>query len=81
VTITINDERQITIPENLRDIAGWQPGCKLVLDADTNGDLILRPEKIATGADPNRFEKALGILPPWPGGTDAYMAFIRGEGE
>lgn len=79
MTITINSEGQITLPEQLRDHPGWQPGNKLVLDANEKGELILRAERIAKDANPDRFKRALGILPPYPGGTDAFMEFLRGE--
>ena len=79
MTATLNEQGQITIPEDVRAMLGWEPGSNLVLDANEKGELVLRPERIARGKDPDRFERARGILPPYPGGTDAYMAFIRGE--
>lgn len=81
MTATLNDQGQITIPEELRAALGWEPGKKLVLDANAKGELVLRPEYIPADLDPQRFEKLVGILPPWPGGTDAYMAFLRGDDE
>jgi AbrB family looped-hinge helix DNA binding protein len=79
MSITINSDGRITLPDQLRDRPGWQPGNKLVLDANEKGELILRAERIVKNADPDRFNQAIGILPPYPGGTDAYMEFLRGE--
>jgi len=79
MTTTLNEQGQITIPEHVRAALGWEPGSKLVLDANDQGELLLRPEKIASGLAPDRFERARGILPPYPGGTDAFMNFLRGE--
>jgi AbrB family looped-hinge helix DNA binding protein len=79
VTITLDESGRITLPESTREALGWKPGSRLVLDANDKGELILRPERIAAVADPNRFEKARGILPPYPGGTDALMSFLRGD--
>jgi AbrB family looped-hinge helix DNA binding protein len=79
MTTIVNEHGQITLPEDMRAALGWQPGSKLILDTDDKGELFLRPERIAKSLDPNRFQRAVGILPPWPGGTDAYMKFIRGE--
>jgi AbrB family looped-hinge helix DNA binding protein len=76
---TLNEQGQIILPLHIREALGWEPGSKLVLDANEKGELVLRAERIAPATDPDRFEQARGILPPWPGGTDAYMAFIRGE--
>lgn len=79
MTTTLNEQGQITLPEHVRAALGWEPGSKLVLDANERGEIVLRPERIASEMDPNRFEQARGILPPYPGGTDALMNFLRGE--
>jgi len=80
VTITLDESGRITLPESTREALGWKPGSKLVLDANEKGELILRAERIATDADPDRFEKALGTAEiKWPGTTDEYMALIRSD--
>jgi AbrB family looped-hinge helix DNA binding protein len=80
MTTTLNEQGQITIPEHVRAALGWEPGSKLVLDANEKGELVLRQERIATETDPDRFEKAIGTAEiKWPGTTDEYMALIRGE--
>lgn len=79
MTMTVDAQGQITLTEHVRDILGIVPGSKLVLDADEQGELILRPERVAVVADPDRFKKARGILPPYPGGTDALMNLLRGD--
>jgi AbrB family looped-hinge helix DNA binding protein len=81
MTITLNEQGQISIPEDIRSRLGWKPGTELVLDANEKGELILRPESIREPFDEERFRKAIGSVPPWPGGTDAYMEFLRGPFE
>lgn len=81
MTITMNEKGQITIPENILKLISWKPGTNFVFDADANGVLILRPEGTAQPIGDERFRSAIGSVPPWPGGTDAYMEFIRGPYE
>ena len=77
--LTVDEKGQINLDEHVREVLGLVPGSKLVLDANEKGELILRPERVAKTADPDRFKKARGILPPYPGGTDALMNLLRGE--
>lgn len=80
MTITVNEQGQIILPEYVREVLKLVPGSRLVLDADERGELVLRPERIAKDADPDRFQKALGAAEiKWPGTTDEYMAFLRGD--
>jgi AbrB family looped-hinge helix DNA binding protein len=80
MTMTVDAQGQITLTEHVRDVLGLVPGSRLVLDSNGEGELILRPERVARNADPDRFKKALGTSEiKWPGTTDEYMAFIRGE--
>ncbi len=79
MTLTVDEKGQISLDEHVREVLGLVPGSKLVLDANEKGELILRPERIAKNADPDRFKKARGILPAYPGGTDALMNLLRGE--
>jgi AbrB family looped-hinge helix DNA binding protein len=81
MTITLNEQGQISIPEDIRTRLGWKPGTKFVFDADENGELILRPERIPQSIDEERFRQVIGSVPPWPGSTDAYMEFLRGPFE
>jgi AbrB family looped-hinge helix DNA binding protein len=81
MTTTLNEQGQITIPEEVRIKLRWEPGTKLVLDANEHGELFIRPERIREPFDEERFRKAIGSVPPWPGGTDAYMEFLRGPFE
>ena len=77
---SLDESGRITLPESTREALGWKPGSNLVVDANEKGELILRAERIATDADPSRFEKALGTAEiKWPGTTDEYMALIRGD--
>lgn len=81
MSITLNEQGQITIPEDILKQISWKPGTNFVFDADKSGDLILRPERISKPLDEERFRQAIGTLPPWPGGTDTFMEFLRGPCE
>jgi len=81
MTITMNEQGQITIPEDILKRISWKPGTNFVFDADANGELILRREGTAQPIGDDRFRQVIGSVPPWPGGTDTYMEFIRGPYE
>jgi antitoxin PrlF len=77
---TITSKGQVTIPKHIRTALKLGPGKKVIFDLNTAGEIVLRPfEKIKT-RKPDRFDKVRGCADiKWPGGTDEYMAFIRGE--
>ena len=88
MTATINEQGQITIPEQIRNSAGLKVGCKLTFVVNSSGELVLRPEEPVTDlvksakaeAQRERLERAIGSAEiKWEGGTDAYMALLRGE--
>jgi len=79
--ITLNELGQITIPEDIVKRISWKPGTNFVFDVDANGVLILRPEDTAQPIGDEQFRQVIGSVPPLPGGTDAYLEFIRGPYE
>ena len=80
MTITINDQGQITIPEEIRTKLGWKPGMEFVVDANDEGDLVLCPVNPAEPlAHPIDQFKDVGDL-IWRGTTDEYMAWLREGG-
>jgi len=81
---TLTSKGQATIPKHIRDSLGLKPGSKLVFDLNDQGEIVLRPVDPAQPSRQetmqDRLDRAVGILKnPWPGGTDAFMAFIRGD--
>ena len=83
---TLTSKGQATIPKHIRDSLGLKPGSKLLFDVNDQGDIVLRaagPQPTAQETMQERLERALAALGPeyekWEGGTDSYMAFIRGE--
>jgi AbrB family looped-hinge helix DNA binding protein len=81
MSITINEQGQITIPEEICKRIGWKPGTKFVFDIGSNGETVLCPERVGERFREGPLKDVISILPPWPGGTDAYMEFIRGPYE
>ena len=77
---TITSKGQVTIPKHIRDAMKLKPGKKLVFDVNSAGEIVLRPSETIKTRRPDRFDKVLGCADvKWAGGTDEYMAFIRGE--
>jgi AbrB family looped-hinge helix DNA binding protein len=88
ITTTLIEQGQITIPQQIRDSAGLKAGCRLTFDMNSSGELVLRPEEPVTDlvksakaeALREKLERAIGSAEiKWEGGTDAYMALLRGE--
>jgi AbrB family looped-hinge helix DNA binding protein len=80
MTVTLNEQGQITIPEEIRTRLGWKPGTKFVLDADEKGQLILRPVTLAKEhfGPIGRYKDVDDLI--WRGTTDEYMAWLRDGG-
>lgn len=84
---TLTSKGQATIPKRIRDSLGLKPGSRLLFDVNAAGEIVLRPADVAQpGAREtiqDRLDRALAALGQidnkWEGGTDSFMAFIRGE--
>ena len=70
----VSEKGQVTIPKTLRDRLGIRPGQELDFDED-QGKLVARKVTPRDAVD-----EAFGIL-DLPGGTDAFLAEIRGEAD
>jgi antitoxin PrlF len=86
---TLTSKGQATIPKHIRDALGLKAGSKLTFDVNNAGELVLRPacppsQPTRQETMLDRLERALAALGPvdnkWEGGTDSYMALLRGEG-
>ena len=71
---TVSEKGQITIPKRLRDRLGLRPGT--VLDFDEADGRLVGRKLIPL----DYLDELVGILPPIPGGTDAFIREIRGPG-
>jgi AbrB family looped-hinge helix DNA binding protein len=71
---TVSEKGQITIPKRLRDRLGLRPGTVLDFE-EADGRLVGR--KLVPA---DHLDELVGILPPIPGGTDAFIREIRGPG-
>ncbi|HLO34446.1 MAG TPA: AbrB/MazE/SpoVT family DNA-binding domain-containing protein [Candidatus Deferrimicrobium sp.] len=71
---TVSEKGQITIPKRLRDRLGLDPGTVLDFE-EADGRLVGR--KLVPS---DHLDELVGILPPIPGGTDAFIREIRGPG-
>jgi AbrB family looped-hinge helix DNA binding protein len=77
----ITSKGQVTIPQNVRELAGLHPHSEVKFEVLPNGDVLLRPviEKPATVR--SAFERVRGSAnaAQFKGmGTDEFMAFLRG---
>ena len=76
---TLTRKGQVTIPKHIRDSLNLEPGCKLIFDVNSDGELVLRKNGPVEERSPDRFDRALGAAEiKWRGTTDEYMEFIRG---
>jgi AbrB family looped-hinge helix DNA binding protein len=80
MTIAMNEQGQITIPEEIRARLGWKQGTRLTFDVKENGELSLQPtlrgeEHIAPIEQVQDVDDLI-----WRGTTDEYMAWLRKGG-
>lgn len=71
---TVSEKGQITIPKRLRDRLNLRPGT--ILDFDEADGRLIGRRLVAV----DELDDLVGILPPIPGGTDAFIREIRGPG-
>lgn len=71
---TVSEKGQITIPKRLRDRLGLRPGT--VLDFEEAEGRLIGRRLVPVDA----LDDLVGIIPPIPGGTDAFIREIRGPG-
>jgi antitoxin PrlF len=79
MTVTLNNEGQITIPEDLRTSLHLEPGNEFTIKVDARGDLILRRQTSEEDAIREaNFDRAIGSADiKW--NTDELMALLRDE--
>lgn len=78
MTITVNDQGQITLPEHIRDSANLGPGSKLDIAVNHNGEVVLRKQHEDFRDKEAEFDRAIGSATiKW--NTDELMAILRGE--
>jgi AbrB family looped-hinge helix DNA binding protein len=76
---TLTSKGQVTIPKHIRDSLNLEPGCKLIFDVNSDGDVVLRRRVPIRERRPDRFDRALGAAEIKLGcSTDEYMELIRG---
>ncbi len=77
----LTEQGQVTIPQNIRDALGLEPGSGVEFDLDEQGRAILRKaggDATAPGPRPDRFDRARGrATVRWR--TDDLMRLLRGD--
>lgn len=73
---TVTSKGQVTIPKEIRDLLGIEPGNALEFRINQAGDVVV--EKLGGVRPTSRFEAVRGILGPSPS-TDELMAMLRGD--
>ena len=80
MTVTLNSDGLILIPEHIRSELQLAPGCEFTIKIGADGDLILRRETAREVAIREaNFDRAIGSADiKWD--TDELMVLLRGEG-
>ena len=77
----ITSKGQVTIPQSVREQAGLHPHSEVEFEVRENGDVVIRPVKVASTGTREAFERVRGSAnaTQFKGmGTDEFMAFLRG---
>lgn len=82
MSTTVTTKGQVTIPKQLRDYLGLEPGSRVDFDYTADGQVVIRPVKPAkkTKKKPSRFDALRGTVKLGMS-TDEYMNLIRGYDE
>jgi antitoxin PrlF len=75
---TVTSKGQVTIPKRLRDSMNIQPGCKVIFEANQDGEPVLRKCGPTGEPPPDRFDEVSGTADiKWT--TEELMALLRGD--
>jgi AbrB family looped-hinge helix DNA binding protein len=78
VQTTLTRKGQVTIPKHIRDSLSLQPGCRILFEANQDGEVVLRKCGPVEERKPDRFDEVLGSADiKWR--TDELMALLRGD--
>ena len=83
MSTTVTTKGQVTIPKQLRDYLGLEPGSRVDFGYTADGQVVIRPVKPAneTGSKKSRFDALRGTGKGLGMSTDEYMNLIRGYDE
>lgn len=74
----LTSKGQVTIPKQIRDALGLEPGCAVDFGVNRDGDVVIHKVGAPVSGEPDRFEAARGKADvKWR--TDDLMALLRGE--
>lgn len=78
MSTTMTIKGQVTIPKQIRDSLGLQPGVKLNFAVNREGEVVLNKAERKSVRKPDRFDTARGKADvKWR--TKDLMALLRGE--
>lgn len=83
MSTTVTTKGQVTIPKQLRDYLGLEPGSRVDFDYTADGQVVIRPVKQEKKSKqkPSRFAALRGTGKGLGMSTDEYMNLIRGYDE
>jgi len=82
MSTTVTTKGQVTIPKQLRDYLGLEPGSLVDFAYTADGQVVIRPVKPAkTAKKKSRFDALRGSGKGLGMSTDEYMNLIRGYDE
>jgi AbrB family looped-hinge helix DNA binding protein len=78
MSTTLTIKGQVTIPKQIRDALGLQPGMPVDFAVNDDGEVVIRSAEGSTPREPDRFEAARGKADvKWR--TEDLMTLLRGE--
>lgn len=78
MTTTLTSKGQVTIPKQIRDSLGMQPGCAVQFAVNRDGDVVIHKAGERASRKPDRFDAARGKADvKWR--TKDLMALLRGD--
>jgi AbrB family looped-hinge helix DNA binding protein len=83
MSTTVTTKGQVTIPKQMRDYLGLEPGSLVDFEYTADGQVVIRPvkaEKKSKKKKPSRFDALRGTVKLGMS-TDEYMNLIRGYDE
>ena len=83
MSTTVTTKGQVTIPKQLRDYLGLEPGSRVDFAYTADGQVVIRPVKPEKKSKkkPSRFDALRGSGKGLGMSTDEYMNLIRGYDE
>jgi AbrB family looped-hinge helix DNA binding protein len=78
MTTTVTSKGQVTVPKNVREFLGVEPGSSIEFELRANGEVVMRAATASRRPLRSRFERLRGCATVKVS-TDEILALTRGE--